>query len=218
VTVHKHLTPYPSYDVLSKQHSPSWDELTREVVQKRLEEPPPRRFFSEHEWRTLEAVCARLVPQPDRPRSPIPIVPFIDGKLFANQTDGQRYESLPPMQEAYQRALRGLDDDAKLRWNAPFVALSSEQQDELLGAVQNGKVSGEGWLGMPADKFFTALLISDVVAIYYAHPLAWSEIGFGGPASPRGYVRLEANEFDPWEAPPERRAEAPPERRGEKSR
>ncbi|MGH6677602.1 MAG: gluconate 2-dehydrogenase subunit 3 family protein, partial [Bradyrhizobium sp.] len=34
----------------------------------------------------------------------------------------------------------------------------------------------------------------------YAHPAAWSEIGFGGPASPRGYVRLGANRRDEWEA------------------
>jgi hypothetical protein len=39
-----------------------------------------------------------------------------------------------------------------------------------------------------------------VVGIYYAHPAAWSEIGFGGPASPRGYVRLGFDERDPWEA------------------
>jgi hypothetical protein len=38
------------------------------------------------------------------------------------------------------------------------------------------------------------------VFAYYAHPTAWSEIGWGGPASPRGYVRLDFNERDPWEA------------------
>ena len=35
---------------------------------------------------------------------------------------------------------------------------------------------------------------------YYAHPSAWNEIGFGGPASPRGYVRMDFNRRDPWEA------------------
>ena len=42
-------------------------------------------------------------------------------------------------------------------------------------------------------------LLKTVAALYYAHPTAWSEIGFGGPASPRGYVRLGFNETDPWE-------------------
>jgi hypothetical protein len=36
--------------------------------------------------------------------------------------------------------------------------------------------------------------------MYYAHPQAWDEIGFGGPASPRGYVRMGFNRYDPWEA------------------
>ena len=35
---------------------------------------------------------------------------------------------------------------------------------------------------------------------YYAHPTAWNEIGFGGPASPRGYVRMGFDRRDPWEA------------------
>lgn len=45
-------------------------------------------------------------------------------------------------------------------------------------------------------------LLAAIVKIYYAHPAAMSEIGFGGPASPRGYVRLGADRFDGWEAPP----------------
>ena len=43
---------------------------------------------------------------------------------------------------------------------------------------------------------------------YYSHPHAWSEIGFGGPASPRGYVRMDFDRRDPWEA-----AEAEPGQR-----
>jgi len=32
------------------------------------------------------------------------------------------------------------------------------------------------------------------------HPASWNEIGFGGPASPRGYVRMNFDRRDPWEA------------------
>ena len=31
-------------------------------------------------------------------------------------------------------------------------------------------------------------------------PDVWNEIGFGGPASPRGYVRMGFDKRDPWEA------------------
>ena len=43
-------------------------------------------------------------------------------------------------------------------------------------------------------------IIPDIVGAYYAHPVAWNEIGFGGPAAPRGYVRLDFDRRDPWEA------------------
>ncbi len=43
-------------------------------------------------------------------------------------------------------------------------------------------------------------MIADITHAYYAHPTAWNEIGFGGPASPRGYVRMQLDRRDPWEA------------------
>ena len=53
---------------------------------------------------------------------------------------------------------------------------------------------------MPANGFFHHRIIQDIVSAYYAHPTAWNEIGWGGPASPRGYVRMDFNRRDPWEA------------------
>ena len=53
---------------------------------------------------------------------------------------------------------------------------------------------------MSSKDFFKKRMAHDIVLAYYAHPTAWSEIGWGGPASPRGYVRLDFNERDPWEA------------------
>ena len=34
---------------------------------------------------------------------------------------------------------------------------------------------------------------------FYAHPWAWNEIGFGGPAYPRGYKHLALGGREPWE-------------------
>jgi hypothetical protein len=62
---------------------------------------------------------------------------------------------------------------------------------------------------MPVRRFFT-MLVSDVVHVYYAHPWAWDEIGFGGPAYPRGYMRLERGEPEPWEVEERRYAWEPP--------
>jgi hypothetical protein len=43
------------------------------------------------------------------------------------------------------------------------------------------------------------LLVSDCTDAYYSHPWAWDEIGFGGPAYPRAYMRLERGEAETWE-------------------
>ena len=83
-------SPFPTYNVLDKWDTPSWNDQTRAVVRKRLEEVPPRRFFDETEWEMLGAICDRLIPQPDRPNDPVPIVPFIDEKLHDNRGDGYR--------------------------------------------------------------------------------------------------------------------------------
>jgi hypothetical protein len=48
--------------------------------------------------------------------------------------------------------------------------------------------------------FFDHRVIPDITHAYYAHPVAWNEIGFGGPAGPRGYVRMALDRRDPWEA------------------
>ncbi len=196
----KFIHRFPGYNVLDKWDSPSWNEQTRKVVEKRLAEIPERRFFDPDEWETLKAVCNRIIPQPDRPESPVPIAPFIDGKMYNDQKDGYRYEDMPSMQESWKLGLKGIDDESRLRFGSMFLELSPEQQDEILSSIQKEEVQSEVWQRLPAGRFFTARVLHDVTAVYYAHPEAWNEIGFGGPASPRGYFRLGADRSDPWEA------------------
>ena len=195
---------FPNYDVLDKWDSPSWNDRTREVIRKRLHEVPDRRFFTETEWEILQAVCDRLIPQPDRPNDPVPIVPFIDEKLHRNQGDGYRYADTPPQREAWRRGVRAIDEEARAQWGAGFRDLSDNKKDAVLRAIQHGDVRSAAWQGLPPKRFFKSLLLHETVSVYYAHPAAWNEIGFGGPASPRGYVRLVADRRDSWEAIEER--------------
>lgn len=201
---------YPGFSTLSQQEF--WDDATRRVVLARVHEVPPLRFFTPDEARTMEVVCERLLPQHDRDDAHrIPIVPFIDERLHAGRGDGYRYEPMPPDPDAYRLGLRGLDALAHDRSGCSFVALPFEQQEELLEALHDGKTPGdvEAWRRMPAHRFFL-LLLQDVVEVYYAHPWAWDEIGFGGPAYPRGYMRLEAGMPEPWEVEERRYAWSPP--------
>jgi Gluconate 2-dehydrogenase subunit 3 len=191
---------FPTYDVLDKWDSPSWNEQTRAVLKKRLEEVPARRFLTETEWETLVAVCDRLIPQPDRANCPVPIVPFIDEKLFKNQGDGYRFEGMPPMREAWRQGIKAIDEEARAHWGGSFRQLPHNQQEAVLRAIQHNDTRSSAWEGLSPKRFFSNLLLRTAVSVYYAHPAAWNEIGFGGPASPRGYVRLGFNRRDPWEA------------------
>ena len=192
-------TPYPDYEVTEKWDSPSWNDQTREAVRQRLENLPPRRFLSEEQWSLLEAIVARLIPQPDR-EDPVPIVPWIDDMLHKNETPGYRYADMPPMRETWRKGLDAVAAEARNRHGKSFEELSPEDQNELLADVQHNNVDKQIWGDLPAGGFFLHHLLKQTVGIYYSHPDAWSEIGFGGPASPRGYARLGANERDPWEA------------------
>jgi hypothetical protein len=189
---------FPGYDVLAKRRSPSWNEQTRRVIDERLAMPREPRFLSQDEFRTMEAVCARIVPQPaDRP--PVPVAAMIDAKLFEDKQDGYRDHRLLPLREAWQRGLAGIEAESRRRHNVAFAELDAAEQDALLRAMQEGMIAGD-WDGMAPKLFFEKRLLFDIVTQYYTHPTAWSEIGFGGPASPRGYVRMDFDRRDPWEA------------------
>ena len=192
-------TPYLTYDVLDKWESPSWNDQTREAVRKRLQEVPQRRFLSPRQWSLLEAIVDRLVPQPER-EEPVPIVPWIDDMLHHDRTPGYRYADMPPMQDAWRNGLDAIGAEARNRHGCGFESLPPEDKDELLRDVENNRVESRYWGDLPAGGFFRHHLLKEVVGVYYSHPAAWSEIGFGGPASPRGYARLGPDERDSWEA------------------
>lgn len=191
---------YPGYDVLDKRHTPSWDAVTRRVIDHRLAVPREPRFFTQAEWATADAVCQRIVPQPaDRP--PVPLVALLDAKLLANEGDGFREGGTPYMREAWQQGLAALETESAARHGGrAFSTLDQAEKDALLGMMHRGELSDPAWEGLGAKHFFAKRILSDVAGLYYSHPTAWSEMGFGGPASPRGYVRMELDRRDPWEA------------------
>jgi hypothetical protein len=190
---------YPGYDVLSKYGGPSWNEATRRVVDKRLATADEPRFLDAFAYATLKALCGRILPQPaDRPSAPL--AAYVDRKLAEDARDGYRYADMPPLREAWRQGLAALDAEARAAHDRPFVALGPDQQDALVAAMQAGELTHPDWGEMAAKNFFENRAAPDIVRAYYAHPYAWNEIGFGGPASPRGYVRLESDRRDPWEA------------------
>ncbi len=122
---------YPGYDVLAKRWTESWNEATRQVIDRRLAVPREPRFFSTAEWRTLEAVCERIMPQPkDRP--PVPLPAYVDQKMADNLLDGYRYAQLPPPGRGVAARVGGaLDEEAQEAHGGAnsSAALPVEQQD-----------------------------------------------------------------------------------------
>lgn len=190
---------YPGYDVLDKRHTPSWDAVTRRVIDRRLAVSHEPRFFSAAEWAVADAVCRRILPQPaDRP--PVPLAALLDAKLLADVGDGFREADMPYMREAWKQGIAAMEAESQARHGSGFAALNAADQDALLGMMHRGELSDPAWEGLGAKDFFTKRLLSDIPGLYYSHPTAWSEMGFGGPASPRGYVRMALDRRDPWEA------------------
>jgi hypothetical protein len=190
---------YPGYDVLAKRHTPSWNEQTRRVIDARLALPAEPRFLTKEEWATLTAICARIVPQL-ADRAPIPVAALLDDKLLSGKGDGYRNAKLPRMGAAWRRGLAALDAEARGRFGMAFDRIDPATQDALLKCAEAGDLHAPEWGDMPPGLFFKERLLHDIVHAYYAHPTAWSEIGWGGPAAPRGYVRMGADRRDPWEA------------------
>lgn len=190
---------YPGYDVLAKFNGVSWNEASRRTVRERLEIFRQPRFFTAEQWQTLCALVECIVPQPPD-RAPVPTAALLDARLYSGRTDGFRRADMPEQEEAWRRGIAALDAEAHAAHGAWFYQLERALQLELLHRLQAGKLKHASWGDMSGEAFFKHRVLRDVIAAYYCHPTAWSEIGWGGPASPRGYVRMDFDRRDPWEA------------------
>lgn len=199
---------YPDADVLAQRGH--WDKATRDVVLDRVHNVPGLTHFSGERRRTLEALCERVVPQQQRPDDRrVPIAPWIDAHCSSEQLDGFRFDNMPPNPEAWERGLDGLVQSARSLFARAFAELGGESQDEVLRRVRDGDPPGEVWRTLPAKRWWRYVALRQILGVYYAHPFAWDQIGFGGPAYPRGYLALNHGAPEPWE---------PREKRGGKGR
>jgi hypothetical protein len=181
---------FPGFDVLGQV--PTWDDVTKGVVLARLGPRPPLRFFTVAEEAVARPLLDRLLAQDEEPR--VPVFEAIDARLAEDATDGWHYHDLPPDGEAWRRSLHALDLDAHTEHGVGFAELPPAAQKDLLEAVRTGKV----WHELPAGRVWS-LWLRYAVHAFYQHPWAWTEIGFGGPAYPRGYKALGVGKLEPWE-------------------
>lgn len=190
---------YPVGTVRALLHTELVTPATRRALRARLgvSASSGARYLAPRELATLRAVCARLVPQPERPQ-PIDLAASIDERLAHEEGNGWRFATMPPDRDAYRLAMTALDADAHEMAATSFVGLAPSQQDALLRRVQQGEIRSAEWDGVPPDTFFTELL-ADVTECYYSHPLAQEEIGYVGMADARGWIAIGLNELEPRE-------------------
>jgi hypothetical protein len=181
---------YPDFDVLAEEEH--WDEPTRRVVTARVEHVPRRAFFTESEFATLAAFADVVLHQPDDPR--IPALSFVDEKLAAGRGEGYRYDDMPGDGEVWRLVAKALDESA----GGSFADADPDERLAIVGQLAEGRSSGGTWERLNVERAW-AIVVRDLAASFYAHPWAWNEIGFGGPAYPRGYARLGVGLSESWE-------------------
>jgi hypothetical protein len=176
---------YPDFDVLAGVDT--WDHATRKVVLARLELAGPLCFFNAAQAPTARAFCDTVLAQDTEPR--VPVVEMVDAKLADGQLDGYQYADLPDDRDTWRLVLAGLDHSAGQRGAADFAAAAWDLREDLVGDFAAGRSAAGPWEQLNVPRAWSVVMRATLAA-FYSHPWAWNEIGFGGPAYPRGFMRL----------------------------
>lgn len=187
---------FPGYDVLGQRGT--WDDVTAGVVLSRLGRPPDLRFFTVAEEAVGRPLVDHLLAQWSEPY--IPVLEAIDSRLAEGSTDGWHYADMPEDGEAWRRSLAALEQLAAERTGTVFSAATRQAQADAVQDVRDLADASEQLGDLPASRVWS-LWTRYSSAAFYSHPYAWNEIGFGGPAYPRGYKALKLGLREPWEEP-----------------
>ncbi len=146
-------------------------------------------FFDEHQWTTVEALTAQVVPTDKYPGArEAGVVNYIDIAL-ATVYSGQ--------QEMYALGIKGVDQSAKSMFKKDrFIDLKSADQIALMKAMEEDKAPGEVWKELAASSFLYDCLLTHTYEGFYGDPgyggnrnyVGWNLVGFPGPSQPRGYA------------------------------
>jgi hypothetical protein len=183
---------FPGFDAAAQARL--WDPVTVGVVLSRLGRAPDVRFFTPAEQAIAAALLHRLLDTGEESR--VPVVALVDARLAEQQTDGWRYEDMPEDGRAWRESLAHLDADAVAMYGTGFAACSPEDQAKLVQAVQD--LGAQQWHGRSAAHVWS-LWTRYACTAFYADPGAWTEIGFPGPAYPRGYKNPGVDKLEPFE-------------------
>jgi Gluconate 2-dehydrogenase subunit 3 len=186
---------FPGFEALGQ--AGHWDRVTADAVTARTGPLPAAKFFTGPEEACARALLNLLTGQsgPDDELA-VPVLEMVDARLAAGETDGWRYEDMPEDGQAWRDTLSYLDADAGRRCGTSFADAPEADQSDLVQAVQD--LGPADWHGLPAAHVWS-LWTRYACTAFYAHPAAWTEIGFPGPAYPRGYKNAGVGKLEPFE-------------------
>lgn len=121
----------------------------------------PWHFLTLDEAAILAAVSERIVPADQDPGGGwAGVVNFIDRQLAGPYRRFQR---------TYRQGLIAVEHTSAAQFSKRFVALSAEQQDQILAALEQGQVPVEVWNPAQARQFFD-LIVSHTMQGFYGDP------------------------------------------------
>lgn len=190
---------YSSFQVMNeKQH---WDPHTREIVEQRLDTQTffPYQILTQQEANTLYSLCSVLL---DEQRNSVLafVVHHFDSTLKSNVGESQRKIGIPAQSSLIRDGLMLLDLECQRLYKNSLDLLEAKNQIDIVNdLMQESFPLQSDQKNVPVKEFMEKIL-TEAVSAYYSHPEIWSEIGYAGPAYPRGYARSELGLTDPWEA------------------
>jgi gluconate 2-dehydrogenase gamma chain len=135
-------------------------------------------FLNDDDSRTVTAFTERLMPgAPGMPgATDAGVLNYIDLALAGAYSDQQDF---------YRRGLTQLDEHCTQTYGKPFRRLTAEQQDETIGALEQGKVSAFVW---PTAQAFFNTVRTHTMEGMFADPIyggnkdfaGWRLVGFPG--------------------------------------
>jgi hypothetical protein len=198
------VSRFPGFDPLSQVRH--WDPVTADAILARVQAAPAVKFFTADEEPCARALLNLLTGQGENDERAVPVLEMVDARLAAGETDGWRYADMPEDGQAWRDTLALLDVDAHQLSGGAFADAPPTDQARLIQAVQDLKTGN--WHGLPAAHVWS-LWTRYACTAFYAHPFAWAEIGFPGPAYPRGYKNAGVGKLEPFEVGDARPAEDP---------
>lgn len=185
----------------------------------------PLETLTEREASILSAMADRVFPPDDGSpgATAIGVVAYLDRQLAGGWGSGARFYAHGPFpepqdsghgyqlpltpRELYRRVLPRVDDEAQRRHGSGFADLEPAQQDDLMTALEDGRVDlglADGRHGFGSGQFF-AIFLQNVREGLFADPLyggnrdadGWRWIGY--PGDPMAYGDVYYAVFDDWD-------------------